>query len=31
VRAALGAAGEKRPESSLVLCDKEGKVIWEAP
>jgi len=24
-------AVEKRPESSLVLFDKKGKVIWEAP
>jgi len=39
-RAALGATDleaartgtvEKRPESSLVLFDKEGKVLWQAP
>jgi hypothetical protein len=39
-RATLGAAElerthtgviEKRPTSSLVLLDKEGKVIWKAP
>ena len=22
---------EKRPESSLVLFDKDGKVIWQTP
>lgn len=31
VRAALGAVEERSSESSLVLCDKEGKVLWEAP
>lgn len=39
-RAALGRAeterqrdgvGERRPESSLLLFDAEGKVVWEAP
>ena len=39
-RAELGATSlevtrtgtvEKRAESSLVLFDKEGKVLWEAP
>lgn len=40
MRAALGAIStegtrtgtvEKRPESSLVLFDKDGKVLWKAP